>query len=242
MHERLEAAFACTRANQAIVIDRHRASHGKPGKVGPAEMQINANRGQDEQCHRVAEHRDRYIERAKGNRRGMQSQPHVVVPINHRIFGIVGDGPENICRQQPPCNRRHRAMHGRKRHRNTETKCHPEIRLRQGEKSLGVRVGQRQKQRHHREHPHQFIHLNDQHECRQRQQRSQHPGLFPAYLARSQRTVLRPLHMLVEVTIGVVIDDATGRAHQQRAKRKNPDHEPGRLASRGNPKRPQRRP
>jgi len=44
----------------------------------------------------------------------------VVGAINHRVFGVVRDDPEQVDHEQRPCERRNAILHGRVRHRHAE--------------------------------------------------------------------------------------------------------------------------
>ena len=61
-------------------------------------------------------------------------------------------------------------------------------------------------------------------------------------LAARQRAIGGALDVRVEIAIGVVVDRAAGRAHQQRAEHEDADDDPRRRPERGEPQRGQRRP
>ena len=71
------------------------------------------------------------------------------------------------------------------------------------------------------------------------EQRQRFPGRHPA---GGQRPFLGAFDVLVEIAIGVVVDHATGRAHQHGAEQEHQQHRPFRPAVGRQPQRPQRRP
>ena len=58
-------------------------------------------------------------------------------------------------------------------------------------------------------------------------QRQRFPGLD---FSACQRTIGGTLDVSVEVAVGVVVDRAAGRAHEQRAEHEDADHDPRRRA------------
>jgi hypothetical protein len=51
----------------------------------------------------------------------VDAEMDVVVPVYHRVFGVVGDAPEYVGKQHPPRHRRQKKQRGQKKQRK-ETK------------------------------------------------------------------------------------------------------------------------
>ena len=128
-------------------------------------------------------------------------------------------------------------------HRNAEAESDPQIRLRNGKKTLGQRIGRREEQGDKRQSDHfQILQWQDQAESAQGKETKQRQRLFFRHLASGQRPVFRSRHMRIDMPVGEVIDHATGGAHQYGAEHEDPHHPPVRLPIRREPQGPQRRP
>ena len=166
----------------------------------------------------------------------------VVVAVHHRVFGVVGDRPEYVGEQQQPRHRRHIAELRGKRHRDAEAEGDAEIGLRDNEEALGERVAGGKKYGGKGQQPGQRVERQDQQKGGKRQPGGQPQRFALADLAAGERALPGAFDMLVDVAVGIVVDGASGGAHQRRAERKDQHDMPGRVPLARDPQSPQRRP
>jgi hypothetical protein len=82
---------------------------------------------------------------------------------------------------------------------------------------------------------HQTVERQDQQKRHQRQPACQQQGLTRRYLARCQGAVAGAFHVRIEFTVGIVVDDATGRAHQHHPRNEYCQYQPIRSPLRRQP-------
>ena len=224
------------------MVQGHAHRHHNAGEVGHAEFSFDPDKREDRERHRVAQHHRAHIEFSERDRRGADADLHIVITVNHRVLGIVGDSPEDVGKQQPPCHRRQALEHRRETHRNAEAEGDAKISLRYCQKTFGERVTDGQQQGDHRQAPHHVVELDDQQKCTNGKYGCQQQCLLAAHPARGQGPLGRALDVTIKVDVDVVVDDASGRAHEQRAERENPDQPPSGSTASRDPERPQGRP
>ena len=137
---------------------RDRRGGDEAGEVRPAVAERAAEAGPDREEGGVERHHRGDVEAAERDRRGLDADAQVVVAVDHRVLGVVGEHPEQVADQQPPGERRHGAGERRERpriaaahrgegHRDAEAEGDAEDRLRHREEALGERIDQRHRQR-----------------------------------------------------------------------------------------------
>src|SRR5438105_14892860 len=141
VEERAKGCFALARANPPQMLNRESESDRKSKVISRAHRIAKTDEHHRAEINRVAERDRRYIEAAECQRRCANADVDVVVPIDHRVFGVVSDDPEKIDDQQHPGEQRHGILHGSERHRDAERKCDSEERLRKREEALEKWIG-----------------------------------------------------------------------------------------------------
>ena len=185
--------------------------------VGGMELLAGKNPGQQRQRCAVAAHHRQHIVAAKGDGRGADADLEVVIAVDHGVFGVVGDGPEDVGHQHDPGRQRHGTGERGIAHRDAKAKGNAQIRLRNGKEALEERIAAGQDGGHDGQPPHQRPVGKYQ---RQRQQAEHHEnghGLPWSDLAPGQRPVDGARHGAVEIAVGEVVDGTAGRAHQHGA-------------------------
>ena len=86
------------------------------------------------------------------------------------------------------------------------------------------------------------VQRQDQQKCAQAQARRQQQRFLGAHRPRGQRTVFGALDMRIEIAVGIIVDDATGGAHQHRAHDEYRQHHHAGNPACGKPQPPQCRP
>ncbi|TNC96803.1 MAG: hypothetical protein FD121_1044 [Gallionellaceae bacterium] len=128
------------------------------------------------------------------------------------------------------------------RHRNAEAEGDAEVGLRDGEEAFGERVARGEEHSGEGQQPSQRIERQDEREGKQCQHDGQPQGLTFTHLAAGERAVLCALHMLVDVAVGIVVNRASGGAHQHRAEGEDDEDEPRGMSVACDPHCPQRGP
>ncbi len=105
-------------------------------------------------------------------------------------------------------------------------------------KTLHERITGRQKRADKRQAYGVPIHQQHQTKRYQTQHHKYCQGFFWTDIARRNRPEFAPIHMRIEITIGVIVDHATSSAHQHHTQGKNNHDEQIRLAVTGNPQSP----
>ena len=188
--------------------------------------------------------------------RGLHADAQVVVAVDHRVFGVVGQHPEQVaddqapglpghCRDQAaPGPGRHSRLdlHDAKGHRDAEAEGHAQHRLRHRDMTLGVGVNKSHCQRRNGQQDRRRRggqHQQEGGEC----QRSADGQRLPHRHAPARDRALRgALDMAVEVAVGDIVDAAAGAAHQDGAEREDQQQMPARPAAGSDPERRQRGP
>ena len=205
-------------------------------------MQRPADPADDGQGGGIAQHHRRHVEAAEGDGGGLDADLQVVVAVDHGVFGVVGHRPEHVGEQQPPGFGRHAVEMGGIGHRDAEAEGDAQIGLRNGEEAFGEGIAGGEEDSRQRE-PDDERHAERQHEPEGQQAEGANSHSFPRS-SPCRRSAGAPgaLDVFVEIAVGVVVDDAAGRAHQHGAHDEDPDHDPVRPAQRRQPQGPQRRP
>ncbi|ABA49897.1 hypothetical protein BURPS1710b_3360 [Burkholderia pseudomallei 1710b] len=240
--ERGEARHPLAILDQRVMVDRAAGRRRPARPIRPTEMQRRAEPHVDAEHRRVAEHDREHVMAAERDRRRAHADLQIVVAIDHRIRGVVRNRPEHVGREHRPSDHRHRILHGRERHRNPEAERDAEIRLRNREEALHERVGRRDEHRDDGQLLRQPVERQDQQKRHEREADRDRDRLPCADLARRERPLGGALHVAVEIAIGVIVDRAAGRAHQQRAEREDHDERRRRMAVGRDPQRIERRP
>ena len=162
----------------------------------------------------------------EGDGGSLDADLEVVLAVHHGVFGVVGYGPENVGQQHEPRDQRHFPGLCREAHGDAEAESDAEISLRDGEKALGEGVAGSQKQSGKGQQNGQFVEAHDEQKCADGERREQDQRFFLAHQSGGHGAVFCAFHMGVEIAVGIVVDDATGRAHQHRAEHKNPQDDP----------------
>ena len=224
------------------MIERHTCRAKQPCKIGPTAADTQPHHRQQRERGRIRQHDRCHIEAPEGDRRSADADLQIVLTIDHGVFGIVGNRPENVGGQHQPGGQRNRSLQSRKGHRNAEAEGDAEIGLGQREKPLGKGVARRQECRHSRQRPGQAIHRQHQHQRHQRQGHKQPHRLIRADQACGQRPVASSLDMTIEIAVGPVVDRTARRSHQQRTDAECDEFVERRGAVGSDEKRPERGP
>src|SRR5205823_1596178 len=91
VEKRAKACFAFARADPPHVLDRKRESDGKSRVIRRPHRISKADERHRAEIDRIAQRNRRDVEAAECQRRRTNVDGDVVVAVNHRIFGIVGD-------------------------------------------------------------------------------------------------------------------------------------------------------
>jgi hypothetical protein len=75
-----------------------------PTKYARSQPPDEAHREHDAEEDRVAGHHGGHVEAAEEDGGGADAELHVVVAIDHRVLGVVGDGPEDVGGEQRPAS------------------------------------------------------------------------------------------------------------------------------------------
>ena len=140
MIEGAKAALAATCPDQRVVITGDGKRQQQAGVIRPAHTKLIANIPQHQQHRGIAQHHHQHIVATEGDGRGTNADADIVITIDHGVFGVVGDGPENIRQQQPPGQRRQFILATGKGHRNAKTERHPQVSLRYGKETFEQRI------------------------------------------------------------------------------------------------------
>ena len=152
-------------------------------------------------CHagevdRVAEHHRSHVEAAEGDRRRAEAEPAVVVAIDHRVFGVVRDHPEQIDRtaatSRAAARRRSTA---RKAIGMPNENAMPEKRLRQREEALEERIDDRDGERRQRQQDRRLVGRQHEQERAERQHCRDRERFPRRDLAGRERPLRRALHV-----------------------------------------------
>ena len=191
----------------------------------------------DRQVGRIKTHDRRHVEAAERDGRGLHADAQVVVAVDHGVFGVVGQHPEQVAEHQPPRLQRHAALHRRVGHRNAEAEGHAQHRLRHRDHALGVGIDQRDGQR--RKRPGNGGGVGGQHQAEgdERQHGAHGQRFLHADEPAGHRALRGALDVAVELAVGHVVDAAAGRAHQDGAEREHHHQMPARKAARRQPQR-----
>ena len=182
------------------------------------------------------------VEAAKGNGRGFDANLQIIVAINHRVFGIVGNHPKQIAHYQPQRLRGHMPLGGCIGHGNAPAKGQPQHGLRYRDQALGKRVGHADEQRRKGIQNGGQIGAQHQQKCQKSQCGAHGQRLFHADATAGHGAVGRAFDVAVKIAVGHVVDAAAGAAHQDGAQRKHRQQMPTRKAPGRQPQRSQRRP
>src|SRR2546423_6873943 len=126
----LEAAFSVAAADQAIVMRHDRGPSGETQIVDEAQPAVQADACEQRERHAVTNHYREHVVPAEGDRGCLDADAQIVVAIHHRVFGIVGDRPEDVGKEQPPTLGRDGFEYCGVPHRNAEPERDSEIGLR----------------------------------------------------------------------------------------------------------------
>src|SRR6266852_1448081 len=137
----LEAGFSVAAADEAIVMCHDYGRSGEPQIVDQTQPAVQADARKEREHHTVANHYRMHIVTSQGDRGCFDADAQIVVAIHHRVFGIVGDRPEDVGKEQPPALGRDGAEYCRVPHRDAEAERDSEIGLRDRKKSLGQGIG-----------------------------------------------------------------------------------------------------
>src|SRR6266496_3087364 len=149
--ERLEAGFPAAVADEAIVIRHECGGPGETQIVDQTQPTVQADARKQREHHAVASHYRRFIVSAEGDCSCLDADAQIILAIHHRVFGIVGDRPEDVGKEQPPALGRDGSEYCGVPHRNAEAERDSEIGLRNRKKSLGQGIGRRKAERGKRE-------------------------------------------------------------------------------------------
>ena len=143
----------------------------------------------------------------------------VVVAVDHRVLGVVGDDPEEVDREQHPRERRHVAAAPRRTPSGCRTQnAMPEERLRQGEEALEERIDDRDRRPRERQSDRRRgWSTRTSRNAQNASTAASHERLATAAIspAASGRPRVRST-CASKRAVGPVVDRAAGRAHQQR--------------------------
>src|SRR6266581_943726 len=128
--EGLEAGFSVAATDEAIVMCHDCRRSAEAQIVDQAQPAVQSDACKECEHHAVANHNRMHIVSPKGDRGCLDADAQIVVAIHHRVFGIVGDRPEDIDKEQPPTLRRDDAEYCGVPHRNAEPERDSEIGLR----------------------------------------------------------------------------------------------------------------
>ncbi len=168
----------------------------------------------------------------------MRAHLQVVFAVDHGIPGVVRGGPQDVAGVQQPAQHRHFALHGGERHRDAPAERHAQVDLRQVGVALQVRVAGGEEHADEAQADGQPVQGQHQAERHQHQYREQGQRGAATDRAGGQRTRLGAFHMRVEPAVGIVVDDATGRAGQPHASGEHEQRPQRRQATGGQPQRP----
>ena len=168
--------------------------------------------------------------------------PEVVLAIDHRVHGVVDDGPGHHAGEQQPRERRHRAGERGERHRDPPPEGDPEMDLRQVGPPLHERVARGEHGTGEGVQHGEPVQREHQCERDQAQGGEQPERLARPDLAARDGPVHRAAHVRIHPAVREVVDDAAGRAHHEHPDHEHRHHRCIGLALAGDPQRPQRRP
>ena len=242
VQERPEAGGGLTVVDQALLVEEQQRTRRHRDVVDGAQTGLAS--GEDE--HR--EHRD--LARADEDPVGVAEQDggrldpdlHVVFPIDHRIHGVVGHGPGHGPREQQPRQRRHLAGQRRERHRDPPSEGNAEVDLRQVRPSLHERIARGQRHGGEGVQHREPVQGEDQSETEKAQPGEHAQRLGRRDLAARDGPVHRAPHVGIDLAVREVVDDASGRAHDEHPGHEHEHHGRVRPARPGDPQRPQGRP
>lgn len=215
--EGAKAPFATAGADHGEVPDGDAGGKDQPHGQAGEQIFTHAHPGQQQQCNGIAGHDGSHVETAEGDGGGADADLQVVVTVDHRIFGVIGDGPEDVGQQHDPGAERNGIRDGCIRHRNAETEGNAQIRLRNGKEALEEGIAAGKDGSYHRQRPHERA-IGKHQRQRQQAEDDEHGHGFPrGDDTAGQRAIHGALDGTVEIPIGEVVDRAAGGAHEHGA-------------------------
>src|SRR6266853_59527 len=143
----LEASYPVAAADKAKVMRHDRGRSGETQIVDQTQPAVQADACKQRKHHAVANHDRRHIVSSEGDRGCLDADAQIVVAIHHCVFGIVGDRPEDVGKEQAPAFGRDGPEHCGVPHRNAEAERDSEIGLRNRKKSFGQGISRRKTER-----------------------------------------------------------------------------------------------
>src|SRR5213594_2715922 len=147
----LEASYPVAAADKAKVMRHDRGRSGETQIVDQTQPAVQADACKQRKHHAVANHDRRHIVSSEGDRGCLDADAQIVVAIHHCVFGIVGDRPEDVGKEQPRTFGRDGFEYCGVPHRNAESERDSEISLGNRQKSFGQGISCRKAERGERE-------------------------------------------------------------------------------------------
>src|SRR5581483_12343165 len=152
VEEGTETVRRSTMPDEPQLIEDHANSRGKSDVVRPGEPQVKANSYHHRDEGPMKQRGRRDIVTAEQDRRGTYTDLAIILAIDHRILGVVGNRPRDLGRQQDPGNAGYLTNNGCIAHGNAEAEGNTEIGLRHEEEALGQGIAHREEQRKEGQH------------------------------------------------------------------------------------------
>ena len=205
-------------------------------------MVLPAEQNQAGQEARLHQADGEQIHVAEENRQGFGAGLDVVLAVDHGVPGVVGGGPQEIGQKQQPRALRNAALYRCERHRNAPAEGDAEIDLRKIGVPFQVRVGRGQHRAGNAQQNGECVGQQHQSEGRQHHQQESRQRFAAVQRTARQRPLFGALDLRIQPAVGIVIDDAAGRARQPDADAEDQQQFQGRQSFGRQPQGPQGRP
>ena len=165
---------------------------------------------------------------AKSDGRSADADFQIVVAIDHGIFRIVGQDPEQIAQHQPQGLLRNVALRGGKGHGNAPAEGDAQYGLRHRHEPFGIRIGDADEQGGDGAEDGLPGCCQHQQKRNKSQNRTHGQCFSNTDPAAGDRALRRAFHMPVKFPIGHIVDAATRAAHEDGSPRENRQQMPAR--------------
>lgn len=169
---------------------------------------------------------------------GFDADFEIVLPVDHRVDGVVGDGPDCDRGEDQPCQSGYFVGQGGEGHRHSPSEGEPQAELGQGCPSLHEGIAGGEQDPADGVEPGQGVEHRYQGEGDQPQEDEKRQGLGAADLSAGQGSVAGAFDVGIQLSIGEIVDDAAGGAHDENADHEDDHDRRSGVAVARNPKRP----
>ena len=216
--------------DQGVMVEHQDEGAEKPCIVIASPFEKHPDPGENGEHDSVADHDRQQVEPPESDGRSPDAYPEIVFPVDERIFGVVGDGPEDVREQNDPGDFRNMTRFRSECHRNAESECDAEIGLGDREKALREGIAQCQEKSGEGKQDGGAVGEQDEQEGGERKKRRQEKRFPFRDLSRCKRPVPGALDMGVNIHVGIVVHDASRGSHQYRAEHEHEEEQAARMA------------